>query len=305
MNQRSDIDRMLGLWLHDGPSRMPDRVVDVVAYRIARQRQRSARRLDWKRWPMIPTFRLGATMVAVAVVVVIGFNISSNRSNAPGGPQPTTNPSTPNPTATPSVQVIGECVDLVSICRGALAPGSYTSRAFGAPLTYTVPSGWVNNIDRFRAFGLSSDRGYIGLMAGPFVVGWADSDCPGYAPAGAGNTVSEVVATLSRDPRLLSAPAQVMNIGDRTAEMLDIQIAPDWTGTCLSSQGMPAVNLLSTTGDRSGPGFGLAGTERTRAIFVDVGTSVVAINIGVLDGTDFEAFVAEAMTIIESMRFGP
>ena len=306
MSERSDIDRLLGHWLDDGPSTMPDRVVDVVAYRIARQRQRSARRVDWRRYTTLSPFRLAATMVAVAIVAVIGYNLLPNGSNATGGPQPTAKPSTPNPTATPSVEVIGECIDPVSKCRGTLAAGTYGSREFGGALTYTVPSGWVNNIDRLRAFGLSSDKGYIGLMTGPFVVGWADSDCPGYAPAGAGNTLTEVVASLSRDPRLLIPPAQVLSIGDRTAEVLDLQIAPSWTGTCVSSQGLPAVNLLSTTGDRSGPGFGLAGTERTRAIFVDVGGSVVAINIGVSDTkTDFDAFVAEAMPIIESMRFGP
>jgi len=245
-------------------------------------------------------------MVAVAVVAVIGYNLVPRGSNAIIGGQPTASPSTPSPTATPSVEVIGECVDPVSKCRGALAAGTYGSREFGAALTYAVPSGWVNNIDRFRAFGLGSDEGYIGLMTGPFVVGWADSDCPGYAPAGAGSTATEVVASLSRDPRLLIAPAQVLSIGDRTAEVLDIQIAPSWTGTCISSEGLPAVNVLSTTGDRSGPGFGLAGTERTRAIFLDVGETVVAINIGISDANaDFESFVAEAMTIIESMRFGP
>ena len=68
---------------------------------------------------------------------------------------------------------------------------------------------------------------------------------------------------------------------------------------------MPGVHILGTTDDISGPGFLLAGTERTRFIFLDVGESVVSINIGVTGGTDFEAFAAEVMPIIESMRFTP
>jgi hypothetical protein len=35
MNHRSDTDRLLRHWLADGPSTMPDRVVDVVADRAA------------------------------------------------------------------------------------------------------------------------------------------------------------------------------------------------------------------------------------------------------------------------------
>ena len=45
--------------------------------------------------------------------------------------------------------------------------------------------------------------------------------------------------------------------------------------------------------------------ERSRFLFFQVGESVVSINIGVADGTEFEAFAAEAMPIIESMRFTP
>ena len=38
--ERSDFDGLLRIWFADGPATMPDRVVDVVADRIARQRQR-------------------------------------------------------------------------------------------------------------------------------------------------------------------------------------------------------------------------------------------------------------------------
>ena len=48
MNDHSDIERVLATWFDDGPSTMPDRVVDVVADRIGRQSQRRAWRLDWR-----------------------------------------------------------------------------------------------------------------------------------------------------------------------------------------------------------------------------------------------------------------
>lgn len=247
-------------------------------------------------------------LVVFGIVAVIGYNLLPTGWSGVGSPQSTASPSpaspTQIPTATPSNKVTGECADPVSICRGALAAGTYTSRVFDAPLTFTVPSDWVNNIDRSRAFGLATDGGYIGLMTGPFL-GFADPDCEDRFPAGVGTTLGEVVATLTNDPRLATSRAQAVTVGDRTGQVLDIQIAASWTRTCGSSDGLPAVNLLSTTDDRSGPGFGLAGAERTRAIFVDVGGAVVAINIGASDGTDLEAFVSKAMPIIESMRFTP
>jgi hypothetical protein len=67
MNQRSDIDRVLGIWMADGPSAMPDRVVDVVADRISVERQRRSWR-HHRRPPMNPLMKLGAAVVAVLVI---------------------------------------------------------------------------------------------------------------------------------------------------------------------------------------------------------------------------------------------
>ena len=38
--ERSDFDRALRTWFEDGPTVMSDRVVDIIADRIARQPQR-------------------------------------------------------------------------------------------------------------------------------------------------------------------------------------------------------------------------------------------------------------------------
>lgn len=255
--------------------------------------------------------KLAATIAAVMIVTVIGFNLLPTASTGIGGPHPTASSAPtptptpiPTPTPTPSFDPLSVCA---GDCRGALpVTVTYGSRTFDPALTYAVPSGWVNNIDLPRAYGLANGGGYIGLMTGPFV-DFADPDCEGRGrgPAGVGTTVTEVVATLSGDERLLAAPAQAVTIGDRTGQTLDMQIAPSWTGTCTWSDGMPGVHILGTTDDISGPGFLLAGTERTRFIFLDVGESVVSINIGVTNGTDFEAFATEVMPIIESMRFTP
>src|SRR5215212_6061631 len=74
MNQRSDIDRVLQTWLADGPTAIPDRVVDVVAARIGVQRQR-------RMWPiprrtnMPNQLKLIAALAAALVVAVVGYNV--------------------------------------------------------------------------------------------------------------------------------------------------------------------------------------------------------------------------------------
>ena len=45
MNERGDISPTLQHWLADGPTRMPDECVNVVADRIARHRRRRGLRL--------------------------------------------------------------------------------------------------------------------------------------------------------------------------------------------------------------------------------------------------------------------
>lgn len=182
-----------------------------------------------------------------------------------------------------------------------------TSSMFQPTLSVSAPGDWTVR-DGDRTFGLDAPAespeagGNIGIMTAPFVR-FDDPDCEDQAPAGVGTSVSEVVATLVADPRLLTTEPQAVTIGGRTGQMLDVQLARDWTGTCAWGGGMPAVLILSATD--TGPAFGLRGTERGRFIFLDIAGSVVAINIGVADGSAFEAFVAQAMPIVESMRFTP
>ena len=73
MNERPDIDRVLRHWFADGPSEMPDRVVETVADRISRQRQRRAWRLPWRPSDMNSTIKIGAAIAAVLVLAIVGL----------------------------------------------------------------------------------------------------------------------------------------------------------------------------------------------------------------------------------------
>jgi hypothetical protein len=290
MTHERDIERILGHWFGDGPSEVPDRVMDVVADRIARQPQRPAWRLHWRE-PTMNTMLRAAAGIAAVLVVAVGaiYVLRSAAEPGIGAPPATTSPSpTGSPSAVPTLKTT-------------------TSSMFQPTLSVEAPADW-NVRDGDRTFLLeapgtpSGANGTIGVMTGPFVR-FDDRDCEDRAPAGVGTSVAEVVATLAADPRIVTTGAQAVTIDGFTGQMLDVQVAPDWTGTCGWSDAKPAAVIISATD--TGPAFGTGGTGRDRYIFLDVGGSLVAIDIGVADGIDFEGFVAQAAPILESLRFTP
>jgi hypothetical protein len=290
MTQDRDLDRLLSQWLGEGPSEVPDRVIDVVADRIGHQAQRPAWRFQGRPTVMNLSLRAAAVLAAVSVVA-IGAIYFFGLSSGPdvGGPKPTASPS-PAASATSTA-----------------SPPTISSTTFKPLLSLVHPTGWTVS-DGDRTFildaptGSSGVGGSIGLMSGPFAT-FQDRDCNNEAPAGVGASVAEVVGSLVADPRVTTSPPEAVTVGGRTGQMVDIKVAPSWTGICAWSGGKPAVIILSATD--TGPAFGLGESEQGRFIFLDVGESVVAINIGTPDASNFDQFVAQAMPTVESMQFTP
>jgi len=125
MTDQRSIERILDEWFADGPSVAPDRVLDVAANRIGRQRQRPAwRLLSWRDFPVITTSKLVAGLAAILVIAVIGIAVvlRPGGSNV-GGQGPTASPSpvatpTPAPTPSPSSTVLKS---------GVTGPGTFTA----------------------------------------------------------------------------------------------------------------------------------------------------------------------------------
>jgi hypothetical protein len=284
MTSDGDIERLVGHWLDDGPTRMPDRVIDVMADRIERQRQRPAWRLLLKDLTMQSPFRAAAIVAAVLVIAVGAIVIlRPSSSNGPGGVGP---PSAAPPSASPTAS-------------------SIASRQFRPAVRVDAPFGWTVNEDA-RTFNLVPGDGVsvagaaIGLMSGPFAT-FKDHSCNDQAPAAVGTSVSAALASLTGDPRVVATAPQTITIDGRAGQMVDLRVAPTWTGTCDWSAGKGAVIIVSAT--TTGPAFGTGGSGRDRYIFLDVGGSVVAIDLGTPTDADHEAFLAEAMPIVESIRF--
>ncbi len=105
MNERGDISGTLRHWFADGPATMPNRVVDVVADRIAREPQRRGWRLRRGRQPKLN--------VGLALAVVVGLlTVALLAAALIGGSPPFTPPvrpavgpvtlATPTPSPSPS-----------------------------------------------------------------------------------------------------------------------------------------------------------------------------------------------------------
>jgi len=132
MNKHSDINRVLQVWMDDGLSTMPDRVVDVVADRIGVQRQRRSWRL-LRRLPMNPIFKLGAAVAAVLVVAVVASQVLP-RNGGIGG-QPTLSP-------TPTTALLWLSEGPLTAGRYRFQPPSSAPEAPDLTIAADVPAGW-------------------------------------------------------------------------------------------------------------------------------------------------------------------
>jgi hypothetical protein len=179
---------------------------------------------------------------------------------------------------------------------GILHAGSQTTRNFSPGFTFAVPEGWVNSGDETGIYGLFPDTpanaaehaASAGLAqeiavfryGGPYWLcdAWEDHH---------GETATEIVASMVATEAIATSEPIDVTIGGLTGKQLDLRLDPGWTDTC--------------PGDP--PTFDLEDT-RTRVILLDTpDTGVMFINVGSLHSADHEAFLAEAMPIIESLQF--
>ena len=215
-----------------------------------------------------------------------------------------------------------------------LPPGTYPTSAFdpfGHPgmsgqLSYTVPSGWVTEEDQPASFTLDhpsaasasqpSTNSVILLIAQPRMVADLNgAPCGSFSDApGVGLRVDEIVAAIrARVGVIATAPAAV-TIGGHEGKMLDLHLAPSWTGGCVAPEGA-AVGIPILHGDGLGTGpvvavgpvVGVGPDHPLRLILLDLTagrTMCVAIfNIRSSQASAFEEQLGAVMPIIESFQF--
>lgn len=301
MSQRSDIDRVLEIWMGDGPTAIPDRVVDVVAARIGVQRQRRAWPFPWRTNVTAP-IKLAAALAAVLIVAIAGFALLGRPPGSNVGGNPTSAPSpsqgagSPAPSGSPESALYPAWFTGDRTGAGILAAGNQSTRNFEPGFTFTVPEGWVNVGDKTDAYDLIPDTpanaaeqaasGGLAHELSAFRYGrpyWYCDAWEDHRGATAAEIVASVVAT---DAIAASKPVDV-TIGGLTGKQVDIRLDPGWTKTCPGDP--PTLDL---------------GDSRTRVILLDTpNRGVLIVNVGSLHSADHEAFLAEAMPIVESFEF--
>ena len=239
------------------------------------------------------TFSIGA--------IVIG--ILSGCAGAP--PSPTPNPThtqaaTPSPVPTPVTNLPSwYTTSERPTGPGILPAGSHTTQRFSPGFTFSVPEGWVNPEDSAgyiqlfpdtpanqAEFARSESLAQV-LLMGVHPTPWFTCES---LENNRGATAAEMVAAASANEALaVSEPVDVA-IGGLTGTQFDVQRNPDWTGTCPADSELP-------------PGLDPE-DERTRGVFLDVpGRGVLVIILYSMSAAEHEAFLAEAMPILESFQF--
>jgi hypothetical protein len=192
--------RIIGSWMEDGRTRLPDHVLDAVLDQLPSTPQhrpaRSARRISHVN--AIAKYLIAAA--AVVVVAIVGFNLSSG----PGvGGQPSPSP-TATPTPTPRTDPAGD-----------LEAGSYVAHPLPSPddavtVTFTVPEGWIGGSD--------AGAGGLGLALQP-----AGAPTTG-APGGIAIQFLDVT-TLHGDPCRWSGADGDVRVGPAVNDLVEALVA--------------------------------------------------------------------------------
>ncbi len=302
MTRERDIDRILDHWFAERPTEVADRVLDEVADRIGLQPQQPAWRALWRDNHVNTYLKYAAAVAAVILVAVVGFAVLRPFSGSNvGGGTATPSPSqvaSPSPSTSPSASAAFPAWFTTSDIGGAgiLPAGSQTTRSFMPGSTFTVPEGWVNDSDEAGAYRLFPDTpanqaefAASGGLAQEIQMGpqnnpyfrcdaWEDNQ---------GATAAEIAAAVVANDALATSEPVDVTIGGLTGKQIDVQLDPGWTDSCPGDP--PTLDLRDM---------------RTRGILLDTpDRGVIVIFLGSLHSAGHEAFLAEAMPIVESSDF--
>lgn len=310
MNERSDIDGTLRHWFSEGPNVMPDRVVDGVAGRIARQPQRRTWRLQGR--PIMNLYaRLAVAAAAVLVVVFVGWQLLPAGAGDGGrqtpAPTRTSVATTPSPTSVPTFA----CEDALPGCSGPLSEGVHGSSHFAPRLIHFVtPAGWTNSIDTDTIYKLDAPDGATSILL------WADVSIEDQTPAscdpvasGKAPSADQWVSYLTSHPGLVTTtpvPTDFPGGQDKHGMSLDVSMAPTWTQTCPDGT-EPVVQFIAHTTPPLGV-YGVSASANVHIVALDAngyGPHTVLIEIyGPGDAAGLADAVAQSREVLSTFVFG-
>ena len=308
--ERPDFDRALRNWFEDGPTVMSDRVVDDIAARIARKRQKRT----WRRLgrPFVET--PAKLAIAAAAVLVVGFMgwqfLPGDVDNGGPGSSPTPIPSI-EPTPTPAVaqsQTPVACEDDLAGCAGPLAAGAHQSAQFAPPFDFVTGEGWSNTIDLEMIYALNN----VPLTTADPILVWSDvvpaektAACVLQPKAGVGTTVEAWVGYLTTHPGLVATNVHTASLNGSTAQVLDLRSNATWTSPCEDDIASNSVPIMKSTASSPADGYGVSEDARMRIYVVGVANQTVLVTIYSYQGGDaaFPAVVALADPVVASFSW--
>jgi hypothetical protein len=208
---------------------------------------------------------------------------------------------------------------LVASCGGAASPtpvataqrlavpaGEYRSNAFGPPITYQLPAGWLvadDGADYFALQPVTSDQVGIYVFRSPLAAS-QDQDCPLKPAPDTGTTAKELVDWTRARPGLVVGDPVPVTVGGFSGLQADVAIVEGWKASCPFANGVPTAPLFVSPTD---PNFRwvVAGSERIRLIVLDVpAKGTVVVDIDAFDGSLMDGFLPAATPIVATMKFG-
>jgi hypothetical protein len=109
--------------------------------------------------------------------------------------------------------------------------------------------------------------------------------------------VDALATWLRTVPGLVSSKPVAITIGGHQGKWLDLHVDAGWKRACPPDVTQPIIAYLN-------PSVAISGVERERLILIDLGGGdVIAVVVWAHDQVTFDAFVPEAMTMIQSFQF--
>lgn len=182
--------------------------------------------------------------------------------------------------------------------------GTYASRTFQPPVTFTVPDGWVVTGDSAGAFQLTPAGSQVDgiYLFRDVAAASQDPACPDQEQPGVGRTSTELVAWIRGLPGLTVSNPALATVGGLPATSIDLGIREGWTQSCSFANGSPTVPLFF--GGTRGYRWIVYGAERMRLYIADLpGGGTLAISVDTVDGPYIDQLIALALPIVRSMTF--
>jgi hypothetical protein len=313
MNDRSDLDRLLASWFQEGPSTMPERVVDAVSVRIRPRRRATPWRLHARDPRMNNLTRLAGGLAAVLVLVVAGA-VFVGKSPPSGAGSSSSHTATTDATASASPAATPRASALPYLPDGTVSAGRYRlyplASAPGLRIDATVPDGWIgyaawailgpNNTDPPGGIGI----GFLspsGVFSDP--CHWDVAGDRSWPQTGVvvGPTVGDLVAALVANTAYTATAVTDTALGGFPGKRLDLQLPHDIAGCDLDSSGKPRFMVF---GGLDGGLYAQGPDYRMHISIVDVaGTRLVAV-LGDFAGTS-DADRTPARAILDSLAITP